>query len=184
MTAIEPVRFSRHWGMPSADTFDCEPIKGFVQRYLLKSKVSIDPFARNRRWFTYTNDLNPDTLADYHMEANDFLETLSKASVRGDLGIMDPPYSLTQVSRSYQEIGLKFKGSENPTGGFPNVKDLMSDLIIDNGFCLSFGWNSSGLGVNRGFDIVECLIVCHGGNHNDTICIAERKRPKTQLEFL
>jgi len=40
---------------------------------------------------------------------------------------------------------------------------------------LSFGWNSVGMGITRGYEIVEILLVCHGGAHNDTICIAEKK---------
>lgn len=40
---------------------------------------------------------------------------------------------------------------------------------------LSFGWNSVGMGRKHSFEIVEILMVCHGGMHNDTICVAERK---------
>lgn len=60
----------RVWAMPSPDTFSCQPIGHLVKRYLAKSQVSVDPFARNKRWATYTNDLNPDTAAEYH---NDIL---------------------------------------------------------------------------------------------------------------
>lgn len=40
---------------------------------------------------------------------------------------------------------------------------------------LSFGWNTTGMGISRGFQIQEVLLVCHGGAHNDTICIAEKR---------
>jgi hypothetical protein len=33
-----------------------------------------------------------------------------------------------------------------------------------------------GMGINRGFEPVEYLICCHGGNRNDTIVTVERKR--------
>lgn len=67
---------NRVWAMPSADTFDIAPIGDLVKRYLSQSKISIDPFARNKRWATYTNDLNPITDAEYHMMASDFLKML------------------------------------------------------------------------------------------------------------
>lgn len=169
------IKFSRVWAMASPDTFSCEPIGSFVQKYLLKSKISVDPFARNCQWATHTNDLNPDTKAMWHMEAADFLAEMEKDGTQYDLGFFDPPYSLTQVTRSYNDIGLKFKGAENPTGGFPKVRGLLAELIMPLGFCLSFGWNSCGLGKGLGFEIVEILMVCHGGNKNDTICIAEQK---------
>jgi hypothetical protein len=41
---------------------------------------------------------------------------------------------------------------------------------------LSFGWSSVGFGKNRGWRMIEILLVCHGGAHNDTICVAEVKR--------
>lgn len=177
------IEFSRVWDMASPDTFDVPSIGGFVRKYLLKSKVSVDPFSRNKRWATHTNDLNPDTRAEYHLEAQDFLELLIEKGVKADLAIFDPPYSLTQVSRSYQDIGLKFKGRDNPTGGFPKVRDLLAKVLVPTAVCLSFGWNSVGLGKLRGFDIVELMLVCHGGNKNDTICMAETKVLSRQQEL-
>lgn len=44
-----------------------------------------------------------------------------------------------------------------------------------NGYVLSFGWNSTGLGKKRGFSLVDLLVINHGGSHNDTICIAEER---------
>ncbi|MFH1422601.1 MAG: hypothetical protein ABIH42_07820 [Planctomycetota bacterium] len=38
-----------------------------------------------------------------------------------------------------------------------------------------FGWNSIGMGINRKYEILEILLVSHGGMHNDTICMAEHK---------
>ena len=90
--------------------------------------------------------------------------------------IFDPPYSLTQVSRSYQDMGLSFKGAENPTGGFPKVRDAIALLVRPAGYVISFGWNTVGMGKGRAFDIIEILIVSHGGNRNDTLCTVERKR--------
>lgn len=71
--------------MPNADTFSIPPIAGFVQKYLLKSTVSIDPFARNKRWATHTNDLNPETAAEHHMDAGDFLKLMAQQGVKADL---------------------------------------------------------------------------------------------------
>lgn len=64
--------------MPNSDTFDIEPIHNFVWKYLSQAKVSIDPFARNKRWVTYTNDINPNTGAEYHLEATEFLDLLKQ----------------------------------------------------------------------------------------------------------
>lgn len=65
------MKFSRAWAMPNSETFSIKPIGNFVKKYL--SGVSVDPFARNKNWFTYTNDLNPNTSAMFHMDAENFL---------------------------------------------------------------------------------------------------------------
>lgn len=83
----------RAWAMPNSSTFDIAPIGSFVRRYLSASKVSVDPYARNKRWATYTNDLDPTTKAEYHLEALDFLQYLIDERVQADLIIIDPPYS-------------------------------------------------------------------------------------------
>lgn len=47
--------------------------------------------------------------------------------------------------------------------------------LTDDAIVLSFGWNTVGMGKNRGFEIIEIMLVCHGGAHNDTICLAEKR---------
>jgi len=48
-------------------------------------------------------------------------------------------------------------------------------ILADNAVVLSFGWNSAGMGEKRGFEIIEILLCAHGGGHNDTICVAEKR---------
>ncbi|GAH81276.1 unnamed protein product [marine sediment metagenome] len=52
----------------------------------------------------------------------------------------------------------------------------MAKKIKKGGIVISFGWNSGGFGKNREFEIKEILLVAHGGNHNDTICVVEVKK--------
>jgi hypothetical protein len=173
------ILFSRVWAMPSTDTFDVPPIAGFVQKYLLKSKVSVDPFARNKRWATYTNDLNPDTAATEHMDAEEFCRVLKNRCVEVDLVLFDPPYSNEQMSRSYKDAGFTPSMETTQNGAmYSRVRNALVGICLNDCVVLSFGWNSSGMGEKRGFEILEILLVAHGGAHNDTICIAERRKPK------
>ena len=168
--------FSRHWAMPSADTFDVQPIGNFVKRYLRDSRVSVDPFARNKRWATHTNDLNPETAAEYHMSALEFLQMLKARNVQADLIIFDPPYTLHQVKQCYESIGKSFMLDDAQQAGvWSREKELCYDLLTVGGIFLHFGYHSNGMGKARDTQLEEMLIVAHGGNHNDTLCIAERK---------
>lgn len=102
------VLFPRVWAMPNHETFDIPPIKTFVNKYLAASTISIDPFTRNKCLATYTNDLNPDTKAEYHLEAFDFLSLLQTRNVKADLILFDPPYSIGQMRQVYQNVGRHF----------------------------------------------------------------------------
>lgn len=169
------MNITRKWAMPSADTFDVPCIGEFVRSYLRNSKTSVDPFARNKRWATFTNDLNPDTGAEHHADALDFLEMLSDTDTVADLVIFDPPYSPRQLAECYSQIGRNTTQQDTQGASWSNWKSAISKIVPVGGVVLSFGWNSVGMGRKHSFEIVEILMVCHGGMHNDTICVAERK---------
>jgi hypothetical protein len=170
--------------MPNRYTFDIPPIAQFVRGYLAKSTVSIDPFSGNKRWATYTNDLNPESPAQWHNEAIDFLRILAEQGVKADLLIFDPPYSPRQVKECYDGLGRKMQQDDAQGGRVRALwREAAAPLMEEGAVVLSFGWNTVGFGTNAGFDIEEIMLVCHGSDHNDTICMAERKRPTDATLF-
>lgn len=174
----------RVWAMPNPWTFDIPPIRSLVKSYLYTSRVSVDPFARNKRWATYTNDLNPDTAAESHADALEFLESLLRQAVIADLILFDPPYSPSQAKECYAGMGRAFLLTDSQNvGRWTRERELIAKLCAPGGFAISCGWNTQGVGLNNGFEIVEILIVCHGGAHNDTIVTVERKVESGQKEL-
>lgn len=176
VSAERAINMRRVWAMPDGDTFNIPCIGALVKSYLYKVEVSIDPFARNKRWATYTNDLNPDTTAEHHLEALEFLALLQRRGVTGQLGIFDPPYSVRQCAEIYKSVGRAVAMRDTQIfGKWTEHKQILASLIEPNGIAISCGWNSQGMGLKNGFAIIEILIVCHGGGHNDTIVTVERK---------
>ena len=170
------MKIERKWAMPNASTFEIEPIARFVGKYVAIG-VWIDPFARNSRFSRFcaaTNDLWPDADTTHHMEALEFLKGFATGSVDGV--IFDPPYSPRQISECYKGIGLSVSTEDTQSSFYSNRKDQIARIVKPGGYVLSFGWNSNGVGLSRGFDMLEALIVAHGGAHNDTICTSEVKR--------
>jgi hypothetical protein len=167
---------SRVWAMPSVDTFNVEPIHNFVWKYLHESAVSIDPFARNKRWATHTNDLSPETEAEYHLESIEFLQLMLTRGIKADLAIWDPPYSLEQCARSYKNVGRAVTERDTQIfGRWTEHRQVLNQILEQHAVVLTFGWNSQGMGLKHGFMLEEILLVCHGAAHYDTICIAERR---------
>lgn len=172
------IKMSRMFAMPNADTFSIKPIGEFVQKYLGSTQGdSIDPFARNKNWCSWNNDIDPATQADSHMDAEEFCKLiLANNGCCVELALFDPPYSPRQISECYKGFGREVTGQDTQNAYlYKRVRDALDPLLLKGGICLSFGWNSAGMGVKRGYAIEEILLVAHGGAHNDTICLAERK---------
>lgn len=169
--------FRRVWAMPSSDTFTIQPIYQLVWKYLNQSEVSVDPFARNNRWAKYTNDLNPETAAEHHMDANDFVNMLADNGVVADLIIVDPPYSPRQVKECYDGIGIAMKQDDALLGLQRKwLRQAIERIAGPTARVLWFGWNTVGMG--SGWKREETLLVCHGSDHNDTICVVDRRSQK------
>lgn len=163
--------FSRAWAMPTAETFSCPPIGEFVLRY--RHGVSVDPFARNSVGATHTNDIDLATDAQHHMDAEAFMEMLAVSGVVADTIIIDPPYSPRQIAECYSGMGRQASKQDTQSAAlYARVRRAARKLCKPGTVVLSFGWNSAGMGKDFG-EIMEILLVAHGGAHNDTICMAE-----------
>lgn len=165
--------FNRQWAMPNSKTFEIKPIFDFIYRYKTQGKW-IDPFANSNKIAEITNDLDPQYETDYNLDAKDFLKQFDDNSIDGVL--FDPPYSSRQVSECYKKMGLSVDMTTTQGSFWSKLKEEISRIVKPEGKCLSFGWNSGGIGMKYGFDIDEILLVPHGGIHYDTICVAETKR--------
>lgn len=165
---------SRAWAGPHSETFSIPPIAAFVQRWW--REPSVDPFARNSDLATYRNDLSPETRAEYHMDAEAFCDLMADRGVRARLVLFDPPYSPRQISEVYQSVGRTVTPQDTQNSVlYERVKRAADRLLVPGGIALSFGWNSAGFGKRYGYTTVEIMLVAHGGAHNDTICVAQRK---------
>ena len=173
---------TREWFMPNSRTFKIKPIKNIIERYqeeLVSNSLVLDPFSNQNividreRLNLITNDIDPQYDTDYSLDALDFLKMFSDESV--DLVLYDPPYSPRQVSEVYKKLDMSVNMQTTQASYWGNQKKEISRIVKKGGYVLTFGWNSGGIGKTKGFEIVEILIVAHGGWHNDTIVTMEKK---------
>lgn len=165
-------KMTRQWAMPNKWTFTIEPIRKLLCKYVGDGKGWIDPFAGENSPAEIRNDLNPDRPAEYHLKAKEFADIID-GKFKGVL--FDPPYSNRQIKECYESVGLQVHQSDTQSSFYGDVKNLIAPKIETGGIAISFGWNSMGFGKNRGFQIIEILLVAHGGAKNDTICTVEAK---------
>ena len=160
---------SKVWAMPNKWTFEIKPIKELLTRYNVGDGW-VDPFCGNSILCEYRNDHNLENKnAQYHLEADDFCKQLL-GKHKGV--VFDPPYSYRQVSEHYKFCGMKASQKDTSSQFYNRVMNAICDKADT---AISFGWNSNGFGKNRGFEQIEILLIAHGGHHNDTICVVERR---------
>jgi len=164
------VIIERKWAMPNKWTFTIKPIRDLLAEELTDGSW-IDPFAGENSPATITNDLNPIRPTDYHLNAIDFLRMFDDESVDGVL--FDPPYSPRQVKECYDSIGIE--NWDGRVNFWSDCKNEIARIVKPQGKVICFGWNSMGIGKKRGFTMDRILLVPHGGNKNDTICVVEHK---------
>lgn len=182
------MEINRQWEMANSKTFSIQHIKNLILKYAKKDMVIIDPFANdgNIRYSLpnckyISNDLNPKFKTDFHLEGLDFLKQQSNHSA--DLILYDPPYSPRQVKEVYDGIGLELFAGNTQMQFWSQHKDEITRILKMGGICISFGWNSNGIGKGRGCEIQEILLVAHGGSRNDTICVVDKKIAHQQTLF-
>jgi len=173
------IEIKRVWAMPNQWTFEIDEIRDLIETEVNNNDgLWIDPFCGKSDIADITNDLNEDRDADYHLPAKEFLERFDDREVDGGV-IFDPPYSLRQIKECYEDCGVDDWYEDNATGAYSDVKDEISRVMSKGARVISFGWNSSGVGrKSDGFRKKKILLVCHGGAHNDTICVVEEKVQK------
>lgn len=167
------MNINRKWSMPNKNTFDIKCINELILKYYKDNYMSIDPFANNNKIAKITNDLDTNFNTDYNLDALDFLKMFKNNEI--DFVLYDPPYSPRQVSECYKKLGKTVNAKTTQSSFWSNLKKEITRVVKIEGIVISFGWNSNGIGKTLGFEILEILLVAHGGSHNDTICVVERK---------
>lgn len=159
--------------MPNSNTFSIPAINALINRYISDNSFSIDPFANSSAIAKITNDIDPSYNTTHHLTASDFLDLFEINSV--DIVLFDPPYSSRQVSEVYNKLGRSVNMETTQSSFWSILKNKISRITKPNGVVISFGWNSNGIGISLGFELLEIMLVAHGGVHNDTIVTVERK---------
>jgi hypothetical protein len=162
------LKIDRVWAMPNKWTFLVKPIKELLVEYNT-TLGWVDPFAGENSPAEFTNDIE-NRGSKFQMDGLVFLKSLKDNIYNGVL--FDPPYSVEQCLRRYTP---KQNGTAGRSEYWAKCKDEIARLIKPEGMSISFGWDSTGVGKKRGFEIIEVLLVCHGACHNDTIITIEKK---------
>jgi hypothetical protein len=120
-------------------------------------------------------DIDKNVPADYYMEAFDFVNFAKEQGMKFDTIILDPPYNLR---KSREKYGGRYIGS------FTKIKNALLPLMNEGCIVIHYGYDTVGMSKSRGFEKIGICVVCHNGDHNDTLCVVEKliANPLTQAQ--
>ena len=167
------MKIERIWAMPNKWTFTIKPIRELLEVEVV-GRNWCDPFAGENSPAQVKNDLRESMPTEYHLDALTFLKGWRDEYFDGIL--FDPPYSITQAEQCYEGYGMD-KLNTKPTSMkyWGDCKTEIARITKKDGKVICFGWNTMGIGKNRGFEMQRILIVPHGGSKNDTLVTVEIK---------
>ena len=111
-------------------------------------------------------DIDENMPSHFTMDAMDFVEMAIAANMKFDSIILDPPYNLRKSREKYDG---RFIGS------LTKIKNKLPQIISLLGRVISLGYDTVGMSKSRGFRKLAICLVCHSGDHNDTIGLVEEK---------
>jgi len=144
-------------------TFSVKPIREWTERncegktlnlFAGRTKLNIDEVR---------NDLDEEALADYRMDAVEFLRTWQ--GEKFDTVLLDPPYAFRKSMEMYKGIRCS---------PFKQMKDEVMNVLKEGGKVITFGYHSNTMGAGRGFTVEKVCLFSHGGAIHDTIASVER----------
>ena len=117
-------------------------------------------------------DLSHDMDADYYMDSLTFLHGYEEyCDEKIDTVILDPPYNWRKAKEKY---------GNRMIGQYPILKNMIARLLEPGSRVITFGYDSVGMARSRGFRKIAICLVCHSGDHHDTICTVEELVTKDQ----
>lgn len=171
------VELTRWFGMPHIYTFKVKGVKEYIIHNLKGEKILI-PFGGMEKIdvphkkidtcdIKYPN-VNEAAAADFYCDATDYDKSPEIKGKKYDTIVLDPPFSFFQAVRYYKLNEKTFKMTD-----IVKAKNEALRHCEDKCRIISLGFNTTGMGKERGFKLKKVAVVNHGGNHNDTLITVE-----------
>lgn len=152
---------------PNKWTFKQPQLKAWVESWCMgrtlnlfagQTKLSIDNEVR----VDISSEFNPDYISD----AYDFIVDCIRRGDKFDTVVLDPPYNLRKSREKY---------NGNWIGSFTKIKNILPNIVASGGRVITLGYDTVGMSKSRGFKKIAVCVVCHSGDHRDTLCVVEEK---------
>jgi len=149
---------------PKRYTFEQPKLKEWVEKWCKGNTLNLFAGKVILNVDEVRNDLDKNMPADYHMDAFELVKNWQ--GEKFDTIVFDPPYSLRKAREKYEG---RYIGKDT------KIKNILHKILNPNGRVISLGYSSTGMSKSRGFKKIAICLVCHSGNHDDTVVVVEDK---------
>jgi len=156
---------------PKRYTFEQPQLKQWVEMHCTGSVLNLFAGKIRLNVEEVRVDIDPTVSPDYTMDAFTFVTSWNVGKF--DTVVLDPPYNVRKAREKYDGRYL---------GVYTKIKDALPRIMADKGRVISLGYDTVGMSRSRGFQKIAVCVVCHGGDHNDTLGLVERRVIKSLYE--
>ena len=150
---------------PKRYTFEQPKLKKWIESWCSGSTLNL--FAGRTfldiPYDEYRVDIDKSMFADFHGDAFEFVKNCDRLF---NTIILDPPYNLRKSREKYEGRYI---------GSFTKIKNELSRILTKRGRIITLGYDTVGMSKSRGFKKIAICIICHNGDHNDTLCLVEER---------
>lgn len=147
---------------PKKYTFEQPALKEWTERRCVGRVLNLFAGKVRLNVDEYRVDISDEYSPDYVGDAYEFIMS---TDMEFDTVILDPPYNVRKAREKY---GGRYVGS------FTKIKNELYRVLKENSTIITYGYDTVGLSNRRGLKKKEICLVCHNGDHNDTICLVEK----------
>lgn len=149
---------------PKRYTFEQPQLKLWVEQWCKGQVLNLFAGKVRLRVNETRIDIDREMKPHYICDAQEYVERCVADQLRWDTIILDPPYNYRKAREKY---GGRYIGK------MKKIKDTIPQILKTGGRVIHLGYDSVGMGNRRGFSKISICLVCHNGDHNDTICLVE-----------
>ena len=166
MRETKQIDFKYMYQQPSRYTFEQPELKKWVEKWC-KGKV-LNLFAGTTKLNVdeFRVDIDGEVKPDYCGDAYEFIKT---TNLKFDTIVLDPPYNIRKAREKYEGRFI---------GKLTKVKNILNRVLNDGCRIISLGYDTVGMGRSRNFKKIAICVVCHNGDHNDTLGLVEQMDSK------
>jgi len=141
---------------PKRYTFEQPKLKKWVEKWCIGKTLNLFAGKVLLDIDEYRVDIDKNCSADYYGDAYEFL---LNTNIKFDTIILDPPYNIRKAREKYEGRWI---------GKLTKIKNIIKIKRV-----ISLGYDTVGMSKSRGYIKKAICVVCHGGDHNDTLCLVE-----------